>query len=159
MLPVTQELELVRSGAGPVEEVEEEERPAVPDKLAERGRLSGSREDGDVRDLRAGSEHRAGTLAVDANVKVVVVTHERLYDARVAGQARVRPDEDANCAGADEAVDEILGESEVDLAHVLGCDLAAVEPRVEHVCVQTVLVGDVAGKPVPRPEVAAARAG
>jgi hypothetical protein len=56
--PVTQELELVRSGRRPGEQEEEEERGRVVDELRDPGRLPWSEPDGCVRNLIAGSEHR-----------------------------------------------------------------------------------------------------
>src|SRR5437899_1164171 len=55
--PVTQELHLVRSGRGPVEEVEEEERRSVREHCVERLLLVGSSQDGCSGDLVAYGEH------------------------------------------------------------------------------------------------------
>src|SRR5207245_4085116 len=57
--PVTQELELVRSGRGPVEEVEDEQLRPVLDELAHRERLARAEEDRGVGGAIAGLEHPA----------------------------------------------------------------------------------------------------
>src|SRR5581483_8812293 len=60
--PVTQELELVRSRRGPVEEVEEQEDRAVLDDLPHRHGLARAEPDGRAeRDRVAGPEHQAPT--------------------------------------------------------------------------------------------------
>ena len=53
--------------------------------------------------------------AREAGVKVVVVSRQALHDASRPGEPDVRADEDARRPGRDEAIDEILGESAVDL--------------------------------------------
>jgi len=64
--PVTQELHLVRSGRGPVEEVEEEqERPAVAE-LGDRGRLAGREPDRRLGNMVACGEHRRSLLGCAA---------------------------------------------------------------------------------------------
>ena len=79
---------------------------------------------------------------IDADVHVVVVVDERLHDAARSVQARVRPDEHELRVLGDEAVDEVLGETVVDVARA-GRRQLAVAPRVEDVDVETVLVRDV----------------
>ena len=57
--PVTQELQFVRSGGGPVEQVEDEQLRPVVDELEHRERLVRSEEDLRVGDAVAGLEHAA----------------------------------------------------------------------------------------------------
>ena len=57
--PVTQELEFVRSGGGPVEQVEDEQLRPVVDQVEHRQRLVRPKEDGCVGDAVTGAEHRS----------------------------------------------------------------------------------------------------
>jgi hypothetical protein len=101
---------------------------------------------------------RAEAVDRQADVEMVVVVRERLNDSGRSREAGVRADEDANRAGRDEPVDEVLGERAVDLRGPSGRALPAVEPRVVDVDVEAVLVRDVAWEAVARAEVAAAGA-
>ena len=96
LAPVTQELHLTRSGARPVEEVEEHEHRSFRDEIAERDALARCEPDLDIGDAVADLEHRQ-TLTGTAPA----------LDAR-------------ELAGARSARIELCGEAidRLDLAHV-----------------------------------------
>ena len=71
------------------------------------------------------------------------MVRERLDDALRPGQAGVRPDEDADGAGPDEAVDEVLRQRAIDLPRAYRRGLTAVAARVVDVDIEPVLVRDV----------------
>lgn len=80
------------------------------------------------------------------------MVREHLHDVRGPAEAGAGADEHADRPCADEAIDEILGESPVDLVRALGRPLPLVAARIVDVHVEPVLMRDVTG-----PEVAAAR--
>jgi hypothetical protein len=84
MLPVTQELELVRSGAGPIEEVEEKERRPLGDDRPQSDGLAGSGVDGDVGNRLPGREH-ARTLTGQP-----LTTKQASWDERATRTVRSR---------------------------------------------------------------------
>ena len=90
-------------------------------------------------------------------MQVVVVVDEHLDDARRAVKAGAGADEDHLRAGANEPVDQVLGEPAVDLADPSRRPLAPIAARVVHVGVEPVLVGRVAEAAEPDSEVAAVR--
>ena len=88
---------------------------------------------------------------------MVVVEDEPLDDLLRPGELGAGADEDELGAGGDEAVDEVLGQGAIDLGDPRGGELPQVEPRVEDVDVDAVLVGGVAEPPEALPEVAPVR--
>src|SRR5918992_1073369 len=98
---------------------------------------------------------RSAPVRSHPHVQVVVVVGELLDDAPRAGEAGVRPDEDARGARAREEVDERLREPAVDLARPLRRTLESVQPRVVDVDVEAVLVRNMAGEAQARTEIAA----
>jgi hypothetical protein len=74
---------------------------------------------------------------------VVVVVRDRLHDLWRPAEADVLPDERELRARRDEAVDEVLRERAVDLPDGLRRQQGAVDPRIEDVDVEAVLMRDV----------------
>ena len=72
------------------------------------------------------------------------MVRERQHAPGRTAEAGVRADEDPLRPGADEAVDEVLGQLRIDLLRGERRPLAAVEAWVVHVDVEPVLVGRVA---------------
>lgn len=89
---------------------------------------------------------------------MIVVVGERLNDLRRPAEAGVWADKDTRGARGDEAINEILRESLVDLADALGRPFTSVAPRVEDVNVEPVLVGGMADAAEAAPKLAAVRA-
>jgi hypothetical protein len=82
-------------------------------------------------------------------VQVVVVVPEWDHDTGRPGERGVRAHVDELGTGRHEAVDEVLGEAEIDLAHSQWRPLAPVQARVIDIGVEAVLVRRVLGAEIP----------
>src|SRR5215218_8956536 len=102
-----------------------------PAPIAERAWRPASPQRATTRSLNRG-RGRNGSARAEPDVQVVVVVRERLH-------APGRPDEYHLSALGEEPVDELLGQSPVDLRGVPRCPLAPVCARVTDVCVEPVL--------------------
>lgn len=91
-------------------------------------------------------------------MQVTIVVRRGLHDGHRPVQPRARPDEHTMGTGSDKAVDEVLGESEVDVAGAGRRTFTPVAARIVDVHVEAVLMRRVADGSEPSPEVATARA-
>lgn len=88
-------------------------------------------------------------------MQVLVVPRNHLDHRTRPGQPGVGSHEDPDGTRTSEAVDQVLGQAAVDLAHRAGRSLPAIPSRVVDVHVEPVLVRGVSDDAEPRPEVAA----